>query len=106
MDFRRILNHNWPYKTAAVVLSLLMWLSVSCPSEMVVGLTEGVTEVEALQPGDLQVLGEVSDPIDEGRSISHGVVFSHDLSANAYLVPATVNVASGSDPLTFDSTPE
>ena len=50
MDFRRMLNENWPYKTAAVVLSILMWLSVSCPSEMVVGATGGTTEVKRTHP--------------------------------------------------------
>ena len=83
MDFRRMMNENWPYKTAAVVLSILMWLSVSCPSEMVVEAAGGITEVKAPKPRYLQMPVEVSGPIEESRSIiSRGVVFSSDFMAN------------------------
>jgi hypothetical protein len=88
MDFRRMLNENWPYKTAAVVLAVLMWLSVSCPSEMVMEVAGGVSEVEAPKPRYLQMPVEVQDPIEESRpTILRGEVFSSDLSI-------------------FDSTPE
>ena len=83
MDFRRMLNENWPYKTAAVVLSILMWLSVSCPSEMVVGATGGTTEVKAPNPHYSQMLVEVLDPIEEGLPIIlHGIVFSSDCASD------------------------
>jgi len=83
MDFRRMLNENWPYKTAAVVLSILMWLSVSCPSEMVVGATGGTTEVKTPNPRYSQMLVEVLDPIEEGCPIIlRGMVFSSDWAAN------------------------
>ena len=83
MDFRRMLNENWPYKTAAVVLSILMWLSVSWPSEMVVGATGGTTEVKAPNPHYSQMLVEVLDPIEEGLPIIlHGIVFSSDWASD------------------------
>ena len=83
MDFRRMLNENWPYKTAAVVLSILMWLSVSCPSEMVVGAPGGTTEVKAPNPHYSQMLVEVLDPIEEGLPIIlHGIVFSSDWASD------------------------
>ena len=83
MDFRRMLNENWPYKPAAVVLSILMWLSVSCPSEMVVGATGGTTEVKTPNPRYSQVLVEAPAEIEEGHPIIlWGIVFSSDWEAN------------------------
>lgn len=34
MDFKRIFSNNWPYKVAAVVLSVLLWLTVSADAEI------------------------------------------------------------------------
>ncbi|WP_420616068.1 YbbR-like domain-containing protein [Candidatus Palauibacter sp.] len=34
MDFKRAFTSNWPYKVAAIVLSVLLWLSVSADAEI------------------------------------------------------------------------
>ena len=34
MDFRSVFTRNWPYKVAAIVLSVLLWLSVSADAEI------------------------------------------------------------------------
>ncbi|MXW55901.1 MAG: hypothetical protein F4Z59_04225, partial [Gemmatimonadales bacterium] len=34
MDFKSAFTKNWPYKVAAIVLSVLLWLSVSADAEI------------------------------------------------------------------------
>ena len=34
MDFKSVFTRNWPYKVAAIVLSVLLWLSVSADAEI------------------------------------------------------------------------
>jgi len=53
MDFKSAFTKNWPYKLAAIVLSVLLWLSVSAEAEIAAGDWRGPLHGVPYAPKDI-----------------------------------------------------